>query len=282
MKIISTRRAVVHETCLKSAVTGALAAMVAIIMLGGCQKTERAPTTEERLKSVAEKQQTTPDFYVPRKTVDYMADLKNIRDTNPKADAVPAKEETRDSAREAAKAARLAAAANAPAPAAAPSAVVPPATTPAATPAPPPVTTPSFAPVTTTAPTPASPAARPAADATPATTSAPPPTTVASAAPTARPASPPSAPSSTASPIVSVVAREQPEFPREAVRQGVESGTVRARLTINAAGDVTNVAIVQAKPLRVFDRAVTSSLSRWKFNPGTEGRNYETEVAFQR
>jgi TonB family protein len=271
MKNISTRRVVIAQTCPRSVFTSALAA---IIILGGCQKTERAPTTEERLKSVAEKQETTPDFYVPRKTVDYMADLKNIRETAPKADAPPAKEETKDSAREAAKAARLAAAANAAAAVETPKAVVPT----AATPAPPPVTAPSFAPVTTAAPTPAAPAARPAADAAPANAT-PPPTTVASAAPTARPASPPS---STASPIVSVVAREQPEFPREAARQGVESGTVRARLTINAAGDVTNVAIVQAKPGRVFDRAVTSSLSRWKFNPGTEGRNYETEIVFQR
>ena len=79
-----------------------------------------------------------------------------------------------------------------------------------------------------------------------------------------------------------MVAREQPEFPRDAARQGVESGAVRARLTINASGDVTNVAIVQARPLRVFDRAVTTALSRWKFNAGAEGRTYETEVSFSR
>lgn len=279
MKNNRTRRAATDRTCPTSAL--AISTAIALIALSGCQKSDRAPTTEERLKSVAEKQQTTPDFYVPRKTVDYMADLKNIRETNAKAETPPAKEETKDSARDAAKAARLAAAANTAT--ATPSAAVP-GTTPATAPAststtatptsPPQTTTPSFAPVTTTPAPP--PAPRPAADAAPAT---PPPATVASAAPTARPASPPT---QAASPIVSVVAREQPEFPREAVRQGVESGTVRARMTINAAGDVTNVAIVQAKPLRVFDRAVIASLSRWKFNPGADGRNYDTEVAFQR
>lgn len=280
MKNICTRRAVTDHAWPTSAL--AVSTAIMLMALSGCQKTERAPTTEERLKSVAEKQQTTPDFYVPRKTVDYMADLKNIREANAKPDAPPAKEETKDSAREATKAARVAAAANTNTAPPAPSAVVPgtsPAiaptsTAPAATAAPTPATTPSFAPVTTAPAQP--PAPRPAPDAAPATPS---PTTVASAAPTARPASPPT---QTATPIVSVVAREQPEFPREAVRLGVEYGTVRARMTINAAGDVTNVAIVQAKPQRVFDRAVIASLSRWKFNPGADGRSYDTEVAFQR
>ena len=82
-------------------------------------------------------------------------------------------------------------------------------------------------------------------------------------------------------PIVSVVSREQPAFPREALRSGIESGTVRARLTISAAGEVTNVAILQAQPARVFDRSVQTALGRWKFNPGTEGRTFDTEIAFK-
>jgi periplasmic protein TonB len=77
------------------------------------------------------------------------------------------------------------------------------------------------------------------------------------------------------------VSRESPQFPREAQRAGIESGSVRAKLTINAAGDVTNVAILQAQPVRVFDRSVQSALIRWKFNPGAENRSYETEIAFK-
>ncbi len=211
-------------------------------LLAACGKAERVPTTAERLSSVQEKQETQPDFFVPRKTVDYMADMKNIKDApakpEPKAEPRPSE-------------ARVAT----PEPKATPVVA-------AATPAP--------------IPTPVQPAPQPvpkqAAPAAPAAN------VVASAAPTARPAPPPSR---DVTPIISVVSRESPQFPREAARAGIESGTVRARLSINAAGDVTNVAIVQAQPARVFDRSVQSALARWKFNPGADNRSYETEVGFK-
>lgn len=80
---------------------------------------------------------------------------------------------------------------------------------------------------------------------------------------------------------MSVISREQPEFPRDAMRAGIESGSVRARMTISAAGDVTDVAILQAQPERVFDRSVRSALGRWKFNAGADGRTFDTEVGFK-
>ena len=203
-------------------------AAASILLLGACQKSETVQTTAERLKSVEQKQQTQPDFYAPRKSVDYMTDLKNLKDapTKPEPVAAPAKAaETR------------------PAPVAAP---------------------------TAPAPTPTR-----ATEAAPAT---PPPVQVASAAPTARPA----APKPDLSMQTTALSREQPDFPREAIRQNIDTGTVRAKLTINVAGEVTNVAIVQSRPPRIFDRAVITSLSRWKFNPGADGRSYETEINFQR
>lgn len=223
---------VANRTCLRMTACVGLA-----LALAACGKTEKIPTTTERLASVQQKQETTPDFYVPRKTVDYMSDLKNIKDAPKEVPKAPER-------------------ASAPAPAPAPVAAAP-------TPAP------VAAIPVKTAPAPAPVVAQPAA-------SAPASNVVASAAPTARPAAP--APST----AVTVLSREQPDFPREAVRAGVESGTVRARLTIGPAGDVTNVAIVQAQPARVFDRAVQVALARWKFNPGAEGRTYDTEVLFQR
>ena len=105
-----------------------------------------------------------------------------------------------------------------------------------------------------------------------------PPPQVASAAPTARAAAPKVEQTAQVTPIF----REQPEFPRDAARQNIDTGSVRAKLTINAGGEVTNVTIVQSRPTRTFDRAVISSLNRWKFNPGAEGRSYETEINFQR
>ena len=242
----------VSATCLSALVLGLG------LSLAACQKSDLGPTTAERLKSAEQRQQTVPDFYVPRKTVDYMSDLKAIKETAP-----PVEPPKKDANAKDAIAKEVAA-----------KAILDAKTLPgktgngiAATP----VATPPPAAVVAAPVAPAPKAQEPAAVPTPA------PVVVASAAPTSRPQ-----PSQEASPIVSVVAREQPEFPRDAARQGVESGAVRARLTINAAGDVTAVAIVQARPLRVFDRAVTTALSRWKFNPGADGRTYDTEVAFQR
>jgi TonB family protein len=241
-----------------------------ITLLSACQKTDLGPTTAERLKSAEQRQQSVPDFYVPRKTVDYMTDLKAIKETTPpieppKKDAnakdATAKTTTVDAKGVSGKAdannatTQVAAATPpAPAPTLAPSGLL------------------GAAPVATTPPPVSAPQPK-AAD----TAATPAPVVVAAAPPTSRPS-----PTQEASPIVSVVAREQPEFPRDAARQGVESGAVRARLTINASGDVTNVAILQARPLRVFDRSVTTALSRWKFNPGADGRTYDTEVNFQR
>ena len=78
------------------------------------------------------------------------------------------------------------------------------------------------------------------------------------------------------------IARDEPEFPREAMARGVSSGTVKARLAIDAGGKVTTVAIVDSRPGRVFDRAVTQALSRWTFPAGDAGRSTEVEINFKR
>jgi periplasmic protein TonB len=125
-----------------------------IAALAGCQKSDSIPTTADRLKAVEQRQETVPDFYVPRKAVDYMADLKAIKDNAAKAPAV--------ASTPAAPAATQTAKPAAPAPATAEVKQAAPA-------APPPVAAPAPA-----APTPTAPAAN----------------VVASAQPTARPAPP--------------------------------------------------------------------------------------------
>jgi protein TonB len=224
----------------------------ALVLFAGCQKTDLGPTTAERLKSAEQRQQTVPDFYVPRKTVDYMSDLKAIKET-----AAPVELPKKDSNAKDAKTV-VAEAKAAPSKAGTSATTVEPAKAPvsAAPVAPPPV-------VVTTPPRAPEPIAAPA------------PVVIASAAPTARPAP-------EVSSLVTVLSRQQPDFPRDAARQGVESGSVRARITINGGGDVSNVTIIQARPLRVFDRSVVSALSLWKFNPGADGRTYDTEVSFAR
>ena len=85
-----------------------------------------------------------------------------------------------------------------------------------------------------------------------------------------------------ASDMVQVVARVDPEFPREAIQAGAEKGRVKARMTISGSGEVTRVEIVEAQPRRLFDRAVVKTLSQWKFNDGNDGRQYEIDVDFHR
>jgi TonB family protein len=226
-----------------------ITSLVAASFLGlaACEKSDRNLTTEERLKAVQAKQETQPDFFVQRKTVDYMTDLRNIRETAQRPDKADPKAEPPTARTE-------------------PQRAQPAAPAPAPTPAP---VTPAPAPVAAAPIVPAP--VQPRLDPTPAPVAA---------APAPAPAAARPAPSGDTS--VTVVNREQPNFPREAIRQGVESGSVRARMSINAAGDVTNVTIISARPARVFEREVTSSLQRWKFNPGADGRSFETEISFQR
>lgn len=79
-----------------------------------------------------------------------------------------------------------------------------------------------------------------------------------------------------------VVTKVDPEFPREAAQAGVEKGLVKARMTIDATGEVTRVEVLESNPRRVFDRAVVKTLSQWRFNAGSTGRLVEIDVNFSR
>jgi TonB family protein len=232
--------------------TTALAAVVAAtaaVSLSGCSKTE-APKAKNAVPMVGQGPQEEPS--APRKIVDYMAGLKNIKD---ESKSVTKEEMVRSSQQVVASAESAKAAAK-------PSEPAKPVVAEPAKPAPAPVTTAS-------APPPA-----PSAATIPASKTAPGDNVVAKAAPSSAPT-----PAMTAATPIS---REAPDFPREAIRTGVDAGAVRARLSIDAAGNVTNVQIVEARPARVFDRSVRETLARWKFNAGSDGRSYDTEVEFKR
>jgi protein TonB len=70
--------------------------------------------------------------------------------------------------------------------------------------------------------------------------------------------------------------REDPVYPRAAMRAGIDGGRVVARLSIDAQGRVDSVAIVSAEPPRHFESAVRDALMRWRFEP--EGERYVAEV----
>jgi len=79
---------------------------------------------------------------------------------------------------------------------------------------------------------------------------------------------------------ITPVTREDPVYPRAAIRAGIEKGRVLARVNIDEKGNVTDVIIVDANPPRHFDSAVREALSKWKFK--AEGEKYvgEIEVVF--
>lgn len=77
-----------------------------------------------------------------------------------------------------------------------------------------------------------------------------------------------------------VVKKVPPDFPSEASKKGISTGTVKAKLTIEADGKVSDVEIVESEPKRVFDRAVKTALMEWKFEPGEKG-THEVKLVFK-
>jgi protein TonB len=78
-----------------------------------------------------------------------------------------------------------------------------------------------------------------------------------------------------------VIKKVPPEFPREAVQQSISAGVVKAKLSIDPEGKVTEVAIVEAEPRRVFDKAVTRALMDWRFEASGEKQTHEVKLVFR-
>jgi len=72
------------------------------------------------------------------------------------------------------------------------------------------------------------------------------------------------------------VSGDDPSYPREAIRAGVQKGRVVARLSIDESGKVTDVNIVASEPKGIFDKVVRAALEGWKFR--AEGEKYVGEV----
>ncbi len=78
-----------------------------------------------------------------------------------------------------------------------------------------------------------------------------------------------------------VVSRSAPVYPVEASRQGITSGFVRAKLTIDANGNVSDVEILESRPISAFGRETRSSAKQWKYNRGAPARIQEIEITFK-
>jgi protein TonB len=78
-----------------------------------------------------------------------------------------------------------------------------------------------------------------------------------------------------------VVRKIPPEFPAEAVRKNINNGEVKAKLTIEADGKVSNVEILEANPKRVFDKATIEALSQWRFEGSGKQETTEIKLVFR-
>jgi protein TonB len=61
-----------------------------------------------------------------------------------------------------------------------------------------------------------------------------------------------------------------PDYPRYALQRGIE-GHVKLAFTINRAGVVENLRVIEASPQNVFEREARRAAVRWRFAPRTEG-----------
>lgn len=80
-----------------------------------------------------------------------------------------------------------------------------------------------------------------------------------------------------------VVKKVPPEFPPEAARKGITDGVLKANLSIDAGGAVTDVQIVEATPskAKIFNDAAVEALKKWKFEAPGKATNYELKLVFQ-
>lgn len=61
----------------------------------------------------------------------------------------------------------------------------------------------------------------------------------------------------------------RPEYPYRARQQGIE-GHIKLAFTINPAGKVENIRVLEASPRNIFDREARRAAARWRFAPRTE------------
>ncbi len=69
-------------------------------------------------------------------------------------------------------------------------------------------------------------------------------------------------------------------YPRQARREGI-TGKVLLRMTVSPAGDVINVVVRDANPKRVFDKAATEYVQRFKFEKGEDEFEVDQEIEFR-
>jgi protein TonB len=75
--------------------------------------------------------------------------------------------------------------------------------------------------------------------------------------------------------------RPQPPYPKEAIEQG-QQGSVTLKLTVNDAGLIDAIQIVQSSGFPLLDRGAMQFVKRrWMVPPGKGGRTYEATIIYK-
>jgi TonB family protein len=77
------------------------------------------------------------------------------------------------------------------------------------------------------------------------------------------------------------IAQPSPDFPREALREGINEGRVVANLAVAADGRVTDVTVISATPSRAFGRVAQQSLRDWRYEAAAEPSSVQVELVFR-
>ncbi|MEK8046666.1 energy transducer TonB [Ideonella margarita] len=79
-----------------------------------------------------------------------------------------------------------------------------------------------------------------------------------------------------------IIKKVPPEFPDEAIRRKVNDGVLKTKVSIDGAGNVTDVQIVEAipAPAKVFSGAATAALMKWKFEGSGKPDSADIRLVF--
>lgn len=79
-----------------------------------------------------------------------------------------------------------------------------------------------------------------------------------------------------------VVKKVPPEFPEVASSKGITEGVLKAKVSIDGSGAVTDAAIIEAAPpkAKIFNDAATSALNQWKFEGSGKPQSFELKLVF--
>jgi protein TonB len=78
------------------------------------------------------------------------------------------------------------------------------------------------------------------------------------------------------------IRRAVPVFPGEAIKAGIKTGRVLARVTIDADGRVTESQILSARPPGYFERESQRALTSWRYEPSGRSTSADVELLFAR